>query len=391
MLRIIAACLLLSPLSAQQTLPDGKELWKQSDEALAKYRSYQCELDIGIDIVMGGNPVHVKMASSIAMVNPDKMRVETKSEMFATTTVSDGKDTWFYVPAKMQYTRKPSSRQGLRESLNIPGNTTEASNKMMATARTVRQESIQIDGTSYSCWVIESTADRVVQAEGSEMTGVVGTVWIDKDLKILRQLAYSATMRGGQVPGPVEMKWKTVVRALKLDVDLPDSLFKFTPPPGAKQVDEVDAAESETSSLAGKAAPSLSVKSLAGETFDLANLKGKIVLLEFWATWCGPCRKEMPIVDKIHKEFKDSGLVVLGLNVDEERVVVERFLKTANVSYPVALTADADIERFQVSEIPTYVVIDREGKVAAYQIGGDGEATLRQALAKAGLKATPHK
>ena len=172
-------------------------------------------------------------------------------------------------------------------------------------------------------------------------------------------------------------------------MDLADSLFKFTPPEDARELTDVPGLE-KTPDLAGKAAPPLRVKSLAGETFDLASLKGKTVLLEFWATWCGPCRREMPTVEKIAREFKANGLVVLGLNVGEQREVVEKFLKTANVSYPVALVDDADVT-FQVNSIPTYVVIDRDGKVVAYQIGGAGEAALRESLAKAGLKASPPK
>src|SRR4029079_4187876 len=124
-----------------------------------------------------------------------------------------------------------------------------------------------------------------------------------------------------------------------------------------------------------------------GETFDLASLKGKVVLLDFWATWCGPCRKEMPTMEKIHQELKGQGLVVLGLDVGEDRETVEKFLRTEKVSYPIVLTKGSDVDlSFEVSAYPTYVLIDREGKIAAVQVGSAGEGALRQTLAKGGFK-----
>ena len=99
----------------------------------------------------------------------------------------------------------------------------------------------------------------------------------------------------------------------------------------------------------------------------------------------------MPTLEKIHQEFKGQGLVVLGLNVGEGREAVEKFLKTTKVGYPLALISDNDVLPFQVTSLPTYIVIDRDGKVVAYQIGSEGESALRDALAKGGLKANAPK
>ena len=384
MLRSIVACLLLFPVFAQQPLPNGGELLKRSGDALANYRSYQCDFDTQIEVVVGGNPTQMSVTQSLAVVNPDKKRMETKSQLGETTVVSDGENVWGYVPAIKRYTRKPAmrARQGVLETLGL-------GDPSASVARSLRQETIEIDGSTYSCSVVEARADKVPQPGGTEMTDVVTTIWIDKDLMI-RQITVTGIIRGGQLPGPAEMREKIIVRALKLDVDLPDSLFKFTPPPDAKELPDVPALGS-TPNLAGKPAPPLRFKSLAGETFDLASLKGKTVLLELLGYVVWPVSQgDADSRENPHKEFKPNGLVVLGLNVGEQREVVERFLKTANVSYPVAVIDDADIT-FQVSSIPTYVVIDPDGKVAAYQIGAAGEAALRESLAKAGLKASPPK
>jgi len=388
---IFAVCLLLSPFFTQQQLPDAKELLKQSGEAFIKYRSYQYELELEVDIMMGGNPIHTEATSSVAVITPDKMRVEARGQTGGgTTVVSDGEYTWTFVPLRMQYTRKSAMRSTQATFGNAAvGNPLDPS-RTPGPCKTLREESVEIDGKKYSCWVVETTVDRVAQDGGAEITNFVKTMWVDKELKLNRQITVSGMLQGPQVPGSVEMKQKMVMRALKLDLDLPDSLFRFTPPADAREVPDV-AGLSPTPDLAGKAAPPLRVTSLAGETFDLGSLKGKTVLLDFWATWCSPCRKEMPTLEKIHQEFKGQGLVVLGLNVGEGREAVEKFLKTTKVGYPVALIRDNDVLPFQVTSLPTYIVIDRDGKVVAYQIGSEGESALRDALAKGGLKANAPK
>ncbi len=393
MRRYSAACFLLFPLLAQQ-LPDAKELLKQWEEALKKHRSYQYEAKMAMDMVVGGNPIRMSTTSSTAVVNPDKRRIESKGQMGEVTIVADGEYTWVYIPALKQYTKKAaiSSPQALSESLGM-GNITDPS-IAMGDAKILGEETIEVDGNKYVCWVVEIKLDKLKmpQPAGAELTDGVITLWIDKDLKIDWKMTMSVKMQGGPMPGPVEMKQEVIKRALKLNVDLPDSLFRFTPPEGAKEIAEFARPHPmKTPNLAGKPAPEFRVKSLAGETFDLASLKGKVVLLDFWATWCGPCRKAMPSVEKIHQEFKDKGLVVLALNVGEERETVEKFLKTVKVTYPVALTTDTDVvSAFQVNALPTYVVIAPDGDIAAYQVGSAGEAALLEALAKAGIKtATP--
>jgi outer membrane lipoprotein-sorting protein len=240
MRQIIAVCLLLSPLFSQQQLPDAKELLKQSGEAFMKYRSYQYELDMEFDIIMGGNPIHTEATSSVAVITPDKVRVEARGKTGGgTTVVADGEYTWTYVPLRMQYTRKAAMRSA-QAMFGPPalGNPIDPS-QTLGPSKTLRDESIEIDGKKYSCWVVETTADRVAHNAGTEMTNVVKTMWIDKDLRINRQITISGMVQGPQVPGSVEMKQKMVTRALKLDVELPDTLFRFTPPADTKEVADV--------------------------------------------------------------------------------------------------------------------------------------------------------
>jgi thiol-disulfide isomerase/thioredoxin len=306
-----------------------------------------------------------------------------------TTMVCDGEHTWIYFPALKQYVKKDAIRgpQALLDSFGM-GNMTDPS-KFQKEAKTIREEALEVDGKKVDCWVIELRIDHLEMPTpgGTQLTDGVITLWIEKTTDFNRQMTMSGKMQGGPMPQPVEMKQRMLIRSLKFDEPLPDSLFQFTPPEGAKEVAEFSYGGGKKSSLAGKPAPAFQVKSLDGAAYDLSALKGKVVLLDFWATWCGPCRKEIPGIERLHREFKDQGLVVIGMNVGEERETVEGFLKMAAVSYPVVLTADTNVvAAYEVNAFPTYVVIGRDGIVTAYQVGGAGEQALRDLLGKAELK-----
>jgi len=147
-------------------------------------------------------------------------------------------------------------------------------------------------------------------------------------------------------------------------------------------VEEISGFSARKSDLTGKDAPPFEVKSLDGKPFSLASLKDKTVLLDFWATWCAPCRKSMPVLEKIHQEYKDKGLVMLAIDAGEDRDTVEAFLKKNAMPYPVVLGGESEIlSAFQVTAYPTFVLI-KGGKVASHQVGYSGEAALRGMLPK---------
>jgi len=113
-------------------------------------------------------------------------------------------------------------------------------------------------------------------------------------------------------------------------------------------------------------------------------LKGKPVLLNFWPTWGAPCRQSVPSLERLYADYKDRGLVVLAVNAGEERDAVREFLKKTPLAYPAVLGSDAGILKdYHVTAYPTFVLIGRDGKVAAYEIGLGGESVLRTLLEKA--------
>jgi peroxiredoxin len=124
---------------------------------------------------------------------------------------------------------------------------------------------------------------------------------------------------------------------------------------------------------------------LTGKTWTLRDLKGKVVLVNFWATWCPPCRKEMPDLDGLYKEFGDKGLVILAIS-DEERGTVESYLNEHKVNYPILLDPGRKVtDQFIVHGIPKTFVYNRAGHLAAQSIDMRTRRQFLEMLHHAGL------
>jgi thiol-disulfide isomerase/thioredoxin len=114
----------------------------------------------------------------------------------------------------------------------------------------------------------------------------------------------------------------------------------------------------------GVAAPSFQLDSAAGKAVNLADYKGQVVLLNFWASWCGPCRKEMPILEQLHKQYKSKGFTMVGVNVEPNSADAVNWLKSTPVSFPILFDRDSSVSKlYRVQGMPNTVIVDRNGKV----------------------------
>lgn len=118
-------------------------------------------------------------------------------------------------------------------------------------------------------------------------------------------------------------------------------------------------------------APAFTLKDSQGKSFNLADYKGKVVLLNFWATWCGPCKLEIPWFMEFEKSYRDKGFAVLGVSMDEEGWdVVKPYLDRVKMNYRVAIGDDMVAQQYGgVESLPTSFLIDRDGKIAAVHVG----------------------
>jgi peroxiredoxin len=129
-------------------------------------------------------------------------------------------------------------------------------------------------------------------------------------------------------------------------------------------------------------APAFELATLDGAPVSLADLRGKVVVVNFWATWCPPCRVEMPGFQRVYADRRDEGLVIVGISMDQGgEGVVREFLRERGITFPVAL-ADGDVAQAfgGVRTLPTSFLIDREGRIRQEVTGLFAEPTLRMAV-----------
>jgi thiol-disulfide isomerase/thioredoxin len=120
-------------------------------------------------------------------------------------------------------------------------------------------------------------------------------------------------------------------------------------------------------------ASDFTLASLDGRNVSLASYKGSFVFLSFWATWCGPCKQELPSVQALYNKLKDKGLVIVAVDVMEESKTVSAFVKANHMTFPVLLDADGKVGgEYDARSIPTNYLVDRNGKILARVVGYDG-------------------
>ena len=131
----------------------------------------------------------------------------------------------------------------------------------------------------------------------------------------------------------------------------------------------------------GFLAPDFELQTTTGETIKLSNLRGQAVLINLWATWCPPCRAEMPAIESIYEEYKDKGLVVLAVNMTYQDTFanIDPFIEEYNLTFPVLLDTPNEVgSAYQLRSLPSSYFIDREGIISEVVIGGPmAEALLR--------------
>lgn len=122
--------------------------------------------------------------------------------------------------------------------------------------------------------------------------------------------------------------------------------------------------------LIGKKAPDFSLKDMNEKTVSLSSYKGNVVIVTFWATWCPPCRSEMPLLNKLYRELRNKGFMVVAVATDRSVSAVKDFLSKSPVDFPVVMDTDSKVSRqFKVFSMPTTFLLDKNGKVVQRFLG----------------------
>jgi len=292
--------------------------------------------------------------------------------------VSDGENTWRALPGKKQWTQMAAaSSVGSDDDSNAPEEPRRdllavvsstlllqyaALAKFGEDPQVIRSEDLKINGTKVPCYVVHCRTRNVDY-----------DLWIDKQRFLVLQDRERMQSSGALV----EMKVK--LTALEVNPQLGDASFHFQPGKGWTEEEMLVLPGEERMLLAGERAANFSLKTLEGDPMALDQTRGKVVVLDFWATWCPPCRAELPSVEKLSKEFAGS-VQFYGIN-DEEAGTVKRFVANNHYEFPVLMDSKRLVHRmYGVSAIPTLLIVDKDGVIREHFIGSRSEASLRKAI-----------
>jgi peroxiredoxin/outer membrane lipoprotein-sorting protein len=244
-----------------------------------------------------------------------------------------------------------------------------------------RADDVRIDGTTYA----------VLSGSGKEQNI---RVLIDPKTHLIRR--YEADLKdyltAQGVPNVNVARVVIDYTKSSTNVELADASFKWSAPAEAMLVKLADPTLAEDGGtqagqvLVGKAAPPFKLKDLEGKEIALEKLQGNVVVLDFWATWCGPCIQGMPHIDQLNKDFAEQGVKVFGVNFNEPATKVKPFLASHNLTLPILLDSDGKVSAaYKAPPIPQTFVIGKDGKVRKVFVGyGPGvEKSVHEAVESA--------
>ncbi len=117
-------------------------------------------------------------------------------------------------------------------------------------------------------------------------------------------------------------------------------------------------------------APDFTLKSRGGENLRLSEFRGEVVMINFWASWCGPCRQEMPLLDQLYSRYSPMGFTILGINVEEDSALAEKLLEEIPVGFPILFDSENHVtELYEVMAMPSTIMVDRDGNMRYLHLG----------------------
>lgn len=393
---LVPALLAAATLSAAAGKPDDpRALVDSVADTYVRLQRYRFEGQMHAEATGAGLPQaqSLDVPFRYAAVRPSRLHNESLNPFLPTVMVADGESLWVSAASIRQYVRQPAP---VLKPGQAPDSAARAVDPMLAlahglaehlvSARALGTDTVRTTRGVVACRRIELAYDGTGDRPG--MQSLPRVIWVDPARRVVLRDSNTTRITHPQYGEVLQVE---DVRYVVADVASagPDSLFRFTPPEGSRRVRRLSPQSANDPDDAGKVAGAFSLAVLdgGGRRVSLADHQGQVVVLDFWATWCGPCRRWMPIVAKLERELAGKGVAFYAVNAHEPEATVRKYVKDQKVEVPVLLDADGAVgTAYGARSIPLTVVVGRDGRIVRTLLGLHPEEDLRDALAEAGVE-----
>ncbi|MBI2945845.1 MAG: TlpA family protein disulfide reductase [Candidatus Wallbacteria bacterium] len=379
---------------ATAAAPDAAALVKRAIATLDGAQSYHAETRAAVEVTMPGQqgkPQRMERTISVRFAKPLKMAIESD----LVRVVSDGVSIWTVIKPIQQFRQMPAPKveggktdllgwfQAMVPGASVPKSVAASLSDWQAQlTRIVELGPVRAEPLAgRPGWRLTG---RIVPPVSMGVEPIEFGAWFRESDGVPRSLELKARppARGGPMAGRVPPATFAVtfdVDFLGLDEPMPPETFAFKAPAGYSKVDRFvfNAPKGKQRDLLGKPAPDFSGQDMDGKPLTLKSLAGRVVVLDFWATWCPPCVRAIPRVQDLARRFEKKAVTVIGVNQDHDGAEpkIRRFLKEKGIRFRQKLDPQGEIgTRYGVTAIPCTVVIDPRGLVHHVQTGFSEES-----------------
>jgi thiol-disulfide isomerase/thioredoxin len=373
--------------ATQPLSPKAQAILDQVAKAYGDANALTLAGKISLDFEAGGDdPKHESADFTASFSAPNKFRHEVKDDVLI---VSTGEKVYAYLPGKNEYVAVDAPKTRI-ESKDLP----DAISQLLASQDPVLLMAISKDPAAQ----LTAGASKLAQADDVKLGDTsFSALTFERSDRAYRVLVDPSThlIRQIRVDRKVEVQKRGVEGVKTADVTFDyttaktgeapaEEQFAWSPPRDATVAKEEveDSSTAAATALEGKPAPDFKLTSLDGSTVALADLKGSVVVLDFWATWCGPCVASLPHIDQLNTDLSEKGLKVFAVNQGEPKLDVKKFIVTKKLSLPVLLDSDSGVgKKYLANAIPETVIVGKDGVVKKVFVGfGGDDAPLRDAI-----------
>lgn len=382
--------------SVTQPSADAAALLERIGETYAKLQSAQFNGHVTGEFDVNGKKTTQDLSFTSSFRAPNQFRHEMKGDVLVGST---GQKVYAYQPDHHAYLSvdAPQERGALSDWPRAVTGILEQQNPSLLLVLTrsaagdlkdlapeiSRLADTNWDGIAYATLRFELPSDHQLI-----------TMLVDPRTSLLRQVKFDLR-KSLEARGAVDVKTAEVtVDYTRVSANPPvgDTQFAWTPPADATLVSAkaqepvmADDEGAAAQALVGKPAPDFTLPGLDGKPVKLSSAKGSVVVLDFWATWCGPCVRSLPHLDQLYKEQAPKGLKVYAVNLQEEKEAVKAFVEKKKWTLPVLLDSQGDVgKQYGADAIPETVIVGKDGTVKKVFIGAgpDSEEQIKAVVAK---------